>query len=86
MHSAVYADLVIQGFAQDVTIKEGTQEDSPFARYFLGKPVLIDDSLPTGNNAGGVFYHTYLCGTGLIMTAQLELTFLMLQHMMLRQR
>lgn len=69
MHSAVFADLVRQGFAQDVLIKDGTQEENPFARYFLGKPVIVDDTMTVGSNTGGTFYHTYLCGTGLIMTA-----------------
>ena len=69
MHSAVYTDLVRQGFAQDVIIKEGTQDQNPFARYFLGKPVIVDDTMTSSTANGKVKYHTYLCGTGLIMTA-----------------
>ena len=45
MHSAVYTDLVRQGFATDVLVKPGAQEGDVFARYFLGKPVIIDDSI-----------------------------------------
>lgn len=75
MHSAVYTDLVRQGFANDVVIKEGKMENDPFPRYFLGKPVIIDDSMTAVSNAttGLTDYHTYLCGTGLIMTAPVRI-------------
>lgn len=70
MHSAVYLDLVRQGFANDVTIKAGAQTEDPFAGYFLNKPVIVDDTMTysTNETTGLVEYHTYLCGTGMIMT------------------
>lgn len=75
MHSAVFTDLVRQGFATDVVIKEGAQRDNPFQRYFLGKPVIVDDTMTAVSNAttGKVDYHTYLCGTGLFMTAPVRI-------------
>ena len=75
MHSAVYTDLVRQGFANDVVIKSGKMDESPFPRYFLGKPVIIDDSATAISNVttGKTDYHTYLCGTGLIMTAPVRI-------------
>lgn len=75
MHSAVYTDLVRQGFANDVVVKDGVQSENPFPRFFLGKPVIIDDSITAVSNAtsGKVEYHTYLCGTGLIMTAPVRI-------------
>lgn len=71
MHSAVYTDLVRQGLANDVTIKAGAITADPYSRSFLGMPVIIDDTMTFETNAtsGLVEYHTYLCGTGLVMTA-----------------
>jgi hypothetical protein len=75
MHSAVYTDLVRQGFANDVAVKAGVQNEDPFARYFLGKPVIIDDTATavTNETSGKVEYHTYLCGTGLFMTCPVRI-------------
>ncbi len=75
MHSAVYLDLVRQGFANDVTIKAGTQSDDPFAKYFLNKPVIIDDTMTYELNetTGEYEYHTYLCGSGFIMTCPVRI-------------
>ncbi len=75
MHSAVYTDLVRQGFANDVVIKAGKMDESPFPRFFLGKPVIIDDTATAVVNetTGKIEYHTYLCGTGLIMTAPVRI-------------
>lgn len=75
MHSAVFTDLVRQGFATDVVIKEGAQRDNPFQRYFLGKPVIVDDTMTavTNETTSEVEYHTYLCGTGLFMTAPVRI-------------
>lgn len=75
MHSAVYTDLVRQGFATDVLVKPGAQEGDVFARYFLGKPVIIDDSITADTNGttSKVDYHTYLCGTGLFMTCPVRI-------------
>ena len=75
MHSAVYADLTEQGFANDVVIKAGAQEDNPFKGYFLNKPVIVDDTMTAVENAttGKFEYHTYLCGTGLIMTCPVRI-------------
>ena len=75
MHSAVYTDLVRQGFANDVVIKDGKMGEDPFPRFFLGKPVIIDDSATAVSNVttNKVDYHTYLCGTGLIMTAPVRI-------------
>jgi len=71
MHSAVYTDLVRQGLANDVTIKAGAITADPYSRSFLGMPVIIDDTMTFETDAvsGLVNYHTYLCGSGLIMTA-----------------
>lgn len=70
MHSAVYNDLVRQGFANDVTIKAGAITSDPYSRSFMGKPVIIDDTATATVNGvtGKVDYHSYLCGTGLFMT------------------
>jgi hypothetical protein len=75
MHSAVFTDLVRQGFATDVVIKDGAQRDNPFQRYFLGKPVIVDDSMTavTNQTTTKIEYHTYLCGTGLFMTAPVRI-------------
>jgi hypothetical protein len=75
MHSAVYTDLVRQGFATDVAIKDGKQSENPFVKYFLGKPVIIDDTATAVANAtsGKVEYHTYLLGTGLFVTAPVRI-------------
>lgn len=75
MHSAVYADLVRQGAANDVNIKAGAIVTDPFSRSFLGKPVVIDDTMTVVANAtsGLNEYHTYLCGTGLVMTAPVRI-------------
>jgi len=75
MHSAVYLDLVRQGFANDVTIKSGIQTVDPFARFFLGKPVIIDDTMTAVANgtSNKTEYHTYLCGTGLLMTCPVRI-------------
>lgn len=75
MHSAVYADLVRQGAANDVNIKAGAIVTDPFSRSFLGKPVVIDDTMTVvANDTTGLNeYHTYLCGTGLIMTAPVRI-------------
>jgi len=75
MHSAVFTDLVRQGFATDVVIKDGKQSENPFVKYFLGKPVLIDDTATAVSNttSGKVEYHTYLLGTGLFVTAPVRI-------------
>lgn len=75
MHSAVYADLVRQGAANDVLIKAGKMDEDPFPRSFLGKPVIIDDTMTAvlNSSTGLIEYHTYLCGTGLIMTAPVRI-------------
>lgn len=75
MHSAVYTDLVRQGFATDVVIKDGKQSENPFPKYFLGKPVIIDDTATAVANtsSGKVEYHTYLLGTGLFVTAPVRI-------------
>ncbi len=75
MHSAVYTDLVRQGFANDVTIKAGAITADPYSRSFLGKPVIIDDTATAVLNVvtGKVDYHTYLCGTGLFMTCPVRI-------------
>lgn len=75
MHSAVYTDLVRQGFANDVIVKAGKMDEDPFPRFFLGKPVIIDDTMTAVSNTvtGKVDYHTYLCGTGLIVTAPVRI-------------
>jgi len=75
MHSAVYTDLVRQGWANDVVIKSGKMDEDPFPRFFLGKPVIIDDTATVVSNvtSGKAEYHTYLCGTGLIMTAPVRI-------------
>lgn len=75
MHSSVYTDLVRQGFANDVVIKSGKMDEDPFPRYFLGKPVIVDDTATAVANSvtGKVDYHTYLCGTGLVMTAPVRI-------------
>ena len=70
MHSAVYTDLVRQGVATDVVITAGTIEKSPFIGYFLGLPVIEDDTMTVvANGTSGLNeYYTYLMGTGLFMT------------------
>ena len=75
MHSAVFTDLVRQGFATDVVIKDGKQSENPFVKYFLGKPVIIDDTATavTNTTSGKVEYHTYLLGTGLFVTAPVRI-------------
>jgi len=75
MHSAVFTDLVRQGFATDVVIKDGKQSEDPFTKYFLGKPVIIDDTATAVSNttSGKVEYHTYLLGTGLFVTAPVRI-------------
>ncbi len=75
MHSAVFTDLVRQGFATDVVIKDGKQSENPFVKYFLGKPVIIDDTATAVSNttSGKVEYHTYLLGTGLFVTAPVRI-------------
>ena len=75
MHSAVYTDLVRQGFANEVVIKAGKLDEDPFPRYFLGKPVIIDDSATVELNdiTGKIDYHSYLCGTGLFITAPVRI-------------
>lgn len=75
MHSAVFLDISLQGFANDVTIKAGAQNVSPFTKYFLDMPVIIDDTMTSELNAttGLMEYHTYLCGTGLFMTCPVRI-------------
>lgn len=70
MHSAVFTDLVRQGLATDTVITTGAITKDPSIKMFLGKPVLIDDTMTATVNAttGLTEYHTYLCGTGLFMT------------------
>ena len=75
MASAVYEDLAEQGFANDVVVQAGAQTMSPFRGYFLNKPVIVDDTMTTVTNStsGKMEYHTYLCGTGLVMTAPVRI-------------
>jgi hypothetical protein len=70
MHSAVFTDLVRQGLATDTVITTGAITKDPSIKMFLGKPVIVDDTMTSSLNAtsGLNEYHTYLCGTGLFMT------------------
>ena len=56
MHSATVAKLTKDDLIETIPPSEG----KPAVRMFLGKPVVVDDSLP---NAGGV-YTTYIFGAG----------------------
>ena len=56
MHSATVAKLTKDDLIETIPPSEG----KPAVRTFLGKPVVVDDSLP---NAGGV-YTTYIFGAG----------------------
>jgi len=70
MHSAVFTDLVRQNLATDTVITTGAITKDPSVKMFLGKPVIVDDTLTCEMNTttGLMEYHTYLCGTGLFMT------------------
>jgi len=56
MHSATVAKLTKDDMIETIPPSEG----KPAVRTFLGKPVVVDDSLPV---SGGV-YTTYIFGTG----------------------
>lgn len=56
MHSATVAKLTKDDLIETIPPSEG----KPAVRTFLGKPVVVDDSLP---NTGGV-YTTYIFGAG----------------------
>lgn len=71
MHSAVFNDLMRLRLATETLVTDGLFAADPIQRAFAGHPVILDDSVTAELNATTnlVDYHTYLCGTGLFMTA-----------------
>ena len=74
MHSAVFTDLCRQNLANNVNIMADAQTTDPYDGYFLGKPVIVDDSLPyEPEDTAAANYTTYLIGTGAFITAPVRI-------------
>ena len=74
MHSAVFTDLCRQNLANNINVMEDAQVEDPYDGYFLGKPVIVDDSLPyTPEDTAAASYTTYLLGTGAFITAPVRI-------------
>lgn len=74
MHSAVFTDLVEQNLANNVNVMENAIIKDPYDGTFLGKPVIVDDSLPvTPEGSTATEYTTYLLGTGAFATAPVRI-------------
>jgi len=58
MHSATVAKLTKDDLIETIPPSEG----KPAVRMFLGKPVIVDDSLPVNTDTG--VYTTYIFGAG----------------------
>ena len=74
MHSAVFTDLVKQNLANNINVMADAQVEDPYDGYFLGKPVIVDDSLPyEPEDDAAANYTTYLLGTGAFITAPVRI-------------
>jgi len=74
MRSEVFTSLVLQNLQNNINTMANTNTQDPFAGYFLGKPVIVDDSLPvTKSETVATYYTSYLLGTGAFVTAPVRI-------------